>query len=131
MSKPNFRIIEGGYDDVDFEEFKKDYMDMRVSKSDILKKYDLNHNKYLRYGNQVYKETGFKRRRGVNALLKPMQYIRCEKNGKYAIYKQIHGKKKYFGTWESLDDAKQIRNYLVEHKWTDTAINNVIDGNVL
>ena len=28
MSRPNFRIVEGVYDDFDYEEFKEDYMNL-------------------------------------------------------------------------------------------------------
>lgn len=119
----NYRIIEGAYIDIDYEEFKKDYMDISVPKADILEKYDLTHNRYLKYGNQVYEETGFKRKRGVRPM-SSRTHIR-EYNGRYRIDKEINGRKIYIGTFKTMEDARRARDYLVKHNWTTMAIDFV------
>ena len=45
-----------------------------------------------------------------------MRYIhRLE--GKWAITKQVNGKKYYFGSYDTLEEAKKIRDYFIKHKW--------------
>lgn len=38
-------------------------------------------------------------------------------NGKYVVKKMIFGKYKYFGAYDSFDDALRVRNLLGEHRW--------------
>ena len=127
MSRPNFRIIEGEYEDIDYESFKEDYMNLFVTKSEILEKYDLTHNRYCRYGNRVYEETGFKRKSGVQPVT-DMLNIRSASKGKYRIDKQIGHRKLYCGTYDSLDEAKRVRNFLVKHDWSNDAIEYCMSG---
>ena len=129
MSRPNFRIVEGGsYNDVPYEEFKKDYMDMTVSLSEILKKYGINHQKYLRYGKMVYQETGFHRRSGERPL-DPNGNANIRKTGnKYRIDKTINGRRIYCGTYDSLEYARKVRNFLVKHNYKDTMIDYCMKG---
>jgi len=118
--KVNYRIIEGDYDTVDYEEFKKDYMDEFMPKKAILEKYDINHQKYLRYGRMVYRDTGFRRKAGVTPIGFSTN-IR-EHRGRWRIDKQINGKRHYFGTYDSFDEAKKVRDYLIAHNWSHEAM---------
>ena len=127
MSRPNFRIIEGEYEDIDYESFKKDYMNQFVHKSEILKKYGLKHNRYLKYGRRVYEETGFKRKSGV-PYPKDMTNIRRAGHGKYSIYKVVNGKKLFYGTYDTVEEARKVRNFLIEHNWSSNAIDYCING---
>lgn len=127
MSKPNFRIIEGESDEIDYESFKKDYMNQFIHKSEILKKYDLNHNRYLKYGRRVFEETGFKRKSGV-PYPKSMTNIRRGGHGTYSIYKTINGKKLFCGTYDSVDEARKVRNFLISHNWSNEAIDYCMSG---
>ena len=129
MSRPNFRVIEGVYEDIDYEAFKEDYLNMFIPKSEILKKYDLTHNRYLKYGRRVYEETGFKRHSGVPAINKNSN-IRLT-GRKYRIDKEINGRKLYCGTYDTLDDARKVRDFLAKHKWSNNAIEYCMNGRLV
>ena len=130
MSKLNFRIVEGDHENVDYESFKKDYMNMFVSKAEILRKYGLTHNRYLKYGNMVYEETGFKRKRGVNSI-GAFTNIRDCHNGTYSVRKEMNGRKLHCGTYDSLEKARMVRDYLVHNNWSDEAIEFCVNGGIV
>ena len=129
MTRPNFNIIEGHYEDIDYESFKEDYMNMFIPKSEILKKYDLTHNRYLKYGRQVYKDTGFKRSSGVPSV---GMNTNIKSTGKrFRVDKEIKGKKFYCGTYDTIEDARRVRDFLVEHNWSNNAIEYCIKGKLV
>ena len=127
MSRPNFHIIEGEYEDIDYESFKKDYLNQFIPKSEILEKYDLTHNRYLKYGKRVFEETGFKRSRGVTPTSRGTN-IRTTREGRYRVDKQINGRKLYCGTYESMDKARRVRDFLIKHNWSNNAIEYCMSG---
>lgn len=45
-----------------------------------------------------------------------MKYI-CNLNGKFGITKTINGKKYYFGSYNSLEEALKVREYFIKHGW--------------
>lgn len=45
-----------------------------------------------------------------------MDYIHKWKKG-YMVAKQVNGKMMYFGNYQSLDKAKEARDYFLEHDW--------------
>lgn len=115
MGKLNFRIVEGSSNDLDWEEFKEDYMNPYISKKSILDKYGIGGGKYLRLGNQVYKETGFKRSCGVRSIGESTNI--SKRGNRYRIDKYIKGNKTYCGTYESFEVAKEVRDFLVANDW--------------
>ena len=130
MSRPNFRIIEGVYDDFDYEEFKEDYMNLFISKAEICEKYELSHNRYCKYGNRVYEDTGFKRSAGVTPRTRYTN-IRMTGAYKWRVDKQINGRKLYCGTYPSFEDARKVRDFLREHNWSDNAIEYCMSGRLV
>ena len=98
MSRPEFRIIENS-SDFDYEAFKKDYMNPHMPQQEILTTYDLTNNRYLRYGRDVYAETGFKRRKGANSITGTTNIRKVD--GGYRIDKMIDGRKIYGGTYQT------------------------------
>lgn len=44
------------------------------------------------------------------------KYIQ-ERNGKYYVRKQINGKIRTFGTYDSYNNAKRLRDYCIKHGW--------------
>ena len=130
MGRPNFRIIEGRYDDFDYEEFKEDYMNLFISKAEICEKYELSHNRYCKYGNRVYEDTGFKRSAGVTPRTRYTN-IRMTGAYKWRVDKQINGRKLYCGTYPSFEDARKVRDFLREHNWSSNAIEYCMSGRLV
>lgn len=130
MSRPNFKIIEGATEDIDYESFKKDYMNPFMPKKDIKEKYNLTESKYLRYGKEVFQDTGFKRRKGIRAYDK-MTCIREYGDGYYHVDKQKNHQKIYCGTYDSLDKAIKVRDFLVKHNWSSDAIDYCRNGRLV
>ena len=102
-------------------------MNMFISKDEICAKYDISHGRYLKYGKRVFEETGFKRRRGVNSIGKSTN-IHQTSSGKYDIIKYIKGRRFYCGTYNSFNEAVNVRNYLIEHDWSPLAIERCMMG---
>ena len=130
MSRPNFRIIEGVYDDIDYEAFKEDYMNQFISKSEICEKYDLTHNRYCKYGNRVFEDTGFKRSAGVTPRTRYTN-IKQTGNNKWRIDKQISKRKLYCGTYPTFEKAHKVREFLREHNWSNDAIEYCMSGRLV
>lgn len=130
MSRPNFRIIEGDYDDFDYEAFKEDYLNMFISKSEICEKYDLSHSRYCKYGKQVFEETGFKRSAGVTPRTR-YSNIRQTGSDKWRIDKQVNGRKLYCGTYPTFEEARKVRDFLREHNWSNNAIDYCMSGRLV
>ena len=45
------------------------------------------------------------------------KYIQPTKNHRYKIIKILNGKSKYFGTYDTITEARRNRDYLVDHNW--------------
>ena len=102
-------------------------MNYSIPKKDIMEKYGLSHSRYCKYGKDVYKETGFKRSAGVTPRNKYTN-IRESGYGAYRIDKQVMGRKLYCGTYPTLDKAMRVRDFLIEHNWTNDAIEYCMNG---
>ena len=64
-NRPNFRIIEGYEPDVDYEEFKKDFLNPYILVDELREKYGISPRKYNEYRARVLKETGLWRKPNV------------------------------------------------------------------
>lgn len=49
-------------------------------------------------------------------LRNPMQYIRC-RNNRFQVIKRINGKQYSCGTYDTLEKAIEVRNYLIKNNW--------------
>ena len=131
MSEVNFRIIEGYEPVVDYEEFKKDFIDPNIRADDIREKYGLSLKRWIAYRKRVCDETGLARKPSKNnhfrvfkncfpARVVPVktghEFIQ-EKNGSYCIIKTIGKRTYYFGRYITLDCAMKVRDKLVECNW--------------
>lgn len=45
-----------------------------------------------------------------------MKYISILK-GKFQVSKQVNGKRYYFGSYDTLEEAKKVREYFIKHNW--------------
>lgn len=129
MSRPNFRIIEGVTEDIDYESFKRDYMNPLISKKEIREKYGLNNQKYLRQGRRVYEDTGFKRTRKHKPIGEFTNITKLD-NGKFRVYKHLNRKYVHCGNYDTVDEARRIRNYLALHDWSEDAIQDCLNGRI-
>ena len=51
-------------------------------------------------------------------LRRNLQYIRESKYG-FKIIKYVNGRNRYFGTYQSIDEAIKYRDYCIEHDWNE------------
>ena len=126
MTKPNFKIIEGDYSTVDYETFKKDFMNPDILAGDIRKKYGISPKNYRKLSHQVYEEEGISRKPSrSHSILKHYDnqvstedmYIRKAPTGGFSIVKVWDYKSHYFGRYPDIETARMVRDALVESKW--------------
>ena len=116
----NFKIVER--EEFPYEDFKRDYQDLRLSAQDLKDKYDLSPGRYYTKSKQVQKETGFHRMKGHRGG-KYGKYIKKVKD-KYYVYRNLpNGTIRYCGTYSDLTTARIVRSYLIEHDWSTEAVN--------
>lgn len=123
--KPSFNIIESSYEDYDdiYEDFKNDYMSCAITVKKMQEKYDITPNQYRRLKNRVMEETGVNRKLSRNTT--GSMWVHCDKyieghksSNRYKVSKVINGKKFFFGVYDSLEEAKFIRDRLEEENWS-------------
>lgn len=126
MTKPNFKIVEGGYPTVDYETFKKDFMNPDILAGDLRKKYGISPKKYRELSHQVYEEEGISRKPSrSHSILKHYDnlvstenmYIRKAPTGGFRIVKVWDYKAHYFGRYPDIETARMVRDALVESDW--------------
>lgn len=115
--RPTFIIVEGE-DDFDWEEFTKDYVEMKLTKKQILEKYDLTPSKYGTRARSVQRDTGFKRPQGYTPQRK---YIHKNDSGSYTVNKTVDRVYKQI-TVNDYASARDVLEYLDKHNWTDEAL---------
>ena len=47
--------------------------------------------------------------------MKNIYYVKS--NGYYVVAKQIHGERRYYGSYKSLEVAREVRDYLESRGW--------------
>ena len=122
-ARPNFRIVEGGSQiDVDMDELKKDYMDSTMSVDMILKKHNITRSKYYKLKPKIVEATGEpvkpSRFGGNPVFIDVGKYITQDPfSKKYRVAKYIDGMLKHFGRYKTFEEAKQVRDIMIEHEW--------------
>ena len=76
------------------------------------------HEEAIQLRNKLIQEGTLKERRGKHRI-KDWQnrYIKKTYNGKYAVQKQVNGEYQHFGTYKTLEDARDERDYLESIGW--------------
>ena len=114
-SEVEFRVIEGGTDyDAFYLDFKRDFLNPKVTMEDLMKKYKISRNRYNKLRQMVFDETGLVRKPQRYRGSRP--YINV-KDGKWAIIKMLDGAKVHFGSYDNLDTAMKIRDELQKVNW--------------
>lgn len=104
---------------VDIKEFIKDYCDKSIKASQMQKKYQISPRQYrlvTRYMRETYKS----KPRYYKSPQK--KYIYRDIYGLYVVRKRINGVFKYFGAYDTLDKAMNVRDKLVKNNWDKAVI---------
>lgn len=135
----NYRVIEGNQQDdfPQFDEFCTDFFNPNLYVRDLRRKYGLSRNEYNRLRERLVEK--------YNVHIKPtkfhpsaehpedMTYIHKHNDDKFAVIKLIDGKKVYYGSYDTVDVARRIRDELIENNWDKTKLEdiqkNVLGGN--
>ena len=126
-SKPNFRILEGCYPEVDYEEFKKDFLNPHILVDELRRKYNISLKVYHTLRKKVMKDTGVWKKpcqpqqHFINGVpiyreYKSAEYIQ-EINGDYVIIKTTGYVTRHHGRYEDYETAKMVRDKLVACNW--------------
>ena len=127
--RPNFRIVEGHTSDVDYEEFKRDFLNPYFLVEDIKKKYGISSRKYNNYREKVLKETGLWRKPSV-AQHKSLDGTILDGNCRYSefiqnvnddflVVKTIDYNTHYYGRYSDYETAVKVRDILMENNWDE------------
>lgn len=117
-SDVQFRIVEGNdcVDTIDVEEFKKDFLDPSLSVNDICEKHNISKNNYQRLKKEHFPDT----RKPFIVNTAPIcdidRYI-SQRDGGYVVSKRISGSQRYFGIWNTLEQARTVRDILESNNW--------------
>lgn len=115
-NRPNFRIIENN-NEVDYEEFKKDYSNSSLLKEEIRKKYDLRPSDFKDLVKKCEDEGVIRERPRKKHIFKNFsKYYYKTKKG-YVVTKYVGNKSVYYGQYKYEEDAKKIVEWLKEHNW--------------
>lgn len=114
----NFNIIENSnfFDDVNVEEFKKDFYNL--TNNDMLTKYDMSYTKFKR----IIRELGLKKRGGVRS---PKHYYYMKNHKRYIVQKQTGKKNNYFGIYKTEEEAKKVVEHLKKHDWSKESLKDL------
>ena len=108
-AKDNIHFPHG----VDLKEFSKDYEDKSMTALKIQKKYRISPRQYrlvVRYLlDTVYPKT--KQCKSVDKHIYKSSY------GKFVVRKTVNGKFGYYGSYDTLKEARKIRDRLEKYNW--------------
>ena len=125
-AKPKFSIIESSYENYDgiYEDFKRDYLSVDITVNEMLDKYNLTPNQYRRLKNRVAEDTGVNRKLSRNTT--GSLWVYCDKyidthksENKFKVSKVINNKTFFYGIYDSLEEARYIRDTLEANDWSD------------
>lgn len=87
----------------------------------------LKHNTTLKtVFNSQLPSAGRKKRKKPRKTSHADKYIQ-KRDGKFYVKKYINGTTKLFGTYRSLEDARLVRDYLLEHGWKQKSVDGICE----
>ena len=132
MSRPNFRIVENPIVNLDWEQFKKDYLNPHLKVKDICEKHDISQRRYNTLKKRLVEETGvahkpscFNGRGGVE-FDKNKHIYKDESINKYRVSVYRNCKTSFFGNYDTFEEAVEVRDALIEHDWDKEYYRKVI-----
>lgn len=122
QERPNFRIVEGSEDSIDFEELKKDYLNPNICVDDILAKHGITRKKYLRLRRKLVEDTGVPVKpfkvHGKPQIRGIMEHITQDPlSQKYRVAKYFNGILRHYGRYKTLEEAVYVRDLMEENNW--------------
>lgn len=127
--KPKFNIIEGYEPDIDYDEFKKDFLNPYILVKELLDKYRISKKVYREYRDKILKETGLWKKPNIaqQRSVKGTPFTReCKNaeyiqriNGDYVVVKTIGYTTTYYGRYDDYETARMVRDILVKNNWNN------------
>lgn len=124
----NFTIVEGYTVDVDYDEFKKDFLSCEYNLEELRKKYDLSSRQYREFQSKVLKETGLSKKprkpskHTISVFGNPKnRYISTHNNRKkkWRVGKSFGDSiYLYFGAYATLEEARVVRDFMERNDWS-------------
>lgn len=120
--RPTFRIIENADDGVDFDELVKDYLNPYCTIPEICKKHNISRRRYYHYKEMIVEETGVENKPSahkgrIRGFEDTINIYKVELTGKFRIVKQINKKTYYFGDYDDMETAVEVRKKLIKANW--------------
>lgn len=116
----NFNIIEGYDDGVDIEEFRKDYLNVDLTRLQICEKWGITLKNYNKYRKRLVEAYGYGKRKvtstGRPSLSYEYRYIYKYTDG-YHLMRTINGLLWTVGVFPSPAEAKFRRDELEQYGW--------------
>lgn len=110
----NVRWVDEFETKVNKEDVICDYLAEEIKVEDILTKYNLSMNEFVRIRDEGtdYRRTGKCKIKGT-----PKNYHYCKKTDDFKVTKTIDKKKMFFGAYIFEEDAQKVVEYLRNHDW--------------
>ena len=121
MSSINFNIVERTPTVIDYECFKKDFLNPNISVDNLRELYNLTRAEYRHYRDRILEETGLSRKPakyGRDTQITGDEFIQNRYNG-FAVVKTTDNVTKWYGRYKDLETARYVRDKLVESGWDD------------
>ena len=129
MSKKlNFRIVEGERDFSDiYDDLKQDFLDNNLSQVELMKKYDISMNQ-LKNLRKEMEDAGVEFPKVYYGTKSPEnRYIYYNKrDNTYMIQKYLRGRVKRFGSYDNIEDARFVRDVLLENNWNGKRVRKIM-----
>lgn len=122
----NFRVVDGKDDfEEKYEKFKELYCDSTVKSKEIMEKLQLSNRMYRKMRQEVINRTGFKRPPFKSLSYADDRYVHKTDADHFEIRKRLDGKQISFGTFETMEIACKVRDYLEMNNWDTELIPSV------
>ena len=115
----NFNIIDGVdvHKTYDFEELKKDYLDMNNSVNDIMEKYGFSSGQWVNARKRLEDAGVPLRGTHTKQMRTAKHYIYDRRRNRYKVCRNIGGKHYYFGVYKTEEEAKARVQELRDKGW--------------
>ena len=125
----NFTISEGEpQNSINYNNFKKDFLNPKMTVKDLQQKYNINYNNYRKLRERICDEEEITQKPTVSnnkkGILDDKTYVHKYGDG-FAVIKYINNQRHYYGTYKNLETSKKIRDKLMECNWDKTQLQSI------